>query len=151
MNPAHPTEARLDDALADTFPASDPPAHMHGDTGPASAKDAWSTVDSLDAAAFGKHLTPGARLTWGHASAEGRDEVERWLAGWLGGLRSMRHDCTQEWHTNDATIFEADVACERTDGHAATLKAAIVLRPAQPPFDDVRVYCDLGPLTSDKR
>ena len=147
MNPRH-DDARLDAALADTFPASDPPAHMHGDTGPVSARDAWQSIDQLDAAGFGKHLTTGARLAWGHANAEGREEVERWLAGWLGGLRSVRHTITSEHHVGDACILETEAACERLDGHQATIKAAIVLRPAQPPFEDVRVYCDLTPLTS---
>lgn len=152
MNSPQDNEARLDQALADSFPASDPPGHLRGEAhAPTSARDAWSAIDTLDAAAFGRHLTTGAHLAWGHASTDGKDECERWLAGWLGGMRKVEHTITREWNTGDAVVLEADMACERLDGHAATIKTAVILRPAQPPFDDVRVYADLSPLVANTR
>jgi len=145
-SPSADDEARLDAALANSFPASDPPGHLHGEAIAPSARDVWAHLDVLDAAAFAQHLCPGVHLSWGHARADGRAEVERWLAGWLGGLRALSSTITNAWNVGDAEVLEVELACTRLDGHEATLCAAVVMQPARPPFEAVRVYLELAPL-----
>jgi SnoaL-like protein len=99
-------------------------------------------LDNLDAeAALALFTSDGRVLTADGRRAAGRDAVNELLSEFLGGLRSMTHRITAQWHQEDAWIAEVEGTYELRDWlKVGPLPRALVLRAGPDGISEMHVY-----------
>lgn len=112
------------------------------------ARQIFADIDTMDADAFLRHLTPDVRFTFGnHDAADGREAVRAAVEGFWSTIAGMKHHVHQVWDVEDGvSVVHADVEYRRRDGKVVTVPNVDILRWDGDRVADWRIVIDLAPV-----
>jgi ketosteroid isomerase-like protein len=107
----------------------------------------FSTVDSGDADAFVRFLTPDATFRFGNAPAiAGAPAIGIAVAGFFAAIASSRHRLLGTWNKNASAVCEGEVIYTRHDGSVVTFPFANVFELRGEKIAAYRIYIDHSSL-----
>jgi len=109
----------------------------------------FAVVDSGDAAAFVRLLTPDARFRFGNATQiVGSDAIQAAVAGFFSAIASSRHQLHGTWVAGATAVCEGEVTYTRHDDSVVTFPFVNVFELRGGLIAAYRIYIDLASLFS---
>jgi ketosteroid isomerase-like protein len=111
----------------------------------------FADIDRMDAQAWASYLAADAVMRFGNADpVHGRDGCRDALASFYELIDGLRHEVTEQWEHDSATIVQANVTYTRKDGREVTVPVVTIYHTdAGDLIADYRVYIDLAPVFAD--
>ena len=109
----------------------------------------FTVVDSGDAAAFVRLLTPDARFRFGNAAQIiGSEAIQAAVAGFFSAIASSRHQLHGTWAAGTTAVCEGEVTYTRHDDSVVTFPFVNVFELRGGLIAAYRIYIDLASLFS---
>ena len=110
-------------------------------------KELFAAIDAKDAARFASFLDPACIFRFGNAPpVRGRDEIERYVAGFFAALKSLSHKVLDAWTTPDAVLCHGLVTYVRHDGSSLQVPFANVLKLKSGKVKEYLIFADTSEL-----
>jgi hypothetical protein len=112
-------------------------------------KRLFSAIDSADAQAFVKFLSPDARFRFGNAAeVVGSAAITTAVTRFFAAIRSSKHSLLTSWDANATAGCEGEVTYTRHDGSVVTFPFANVFRLRSGKICSYHIYIDISTLFS---
>jgi len=116
---------------------------------PAWLEKLFKTIDAKDADSFAAFLTEDAIFRFGNAEpARGKQAVRDAVAGFFGGVKSLRHTVRESWSLPEAAVMHGEVTYTRHDGTELSVPFANVFKLQGTLVREYLVFADASKLWS---
>lgn len=78
----------------------------------------------------------------------GRDNIQAWVASYLGSVAGMRHVILEEWSAGDVTAMRVEVTYTMQNGDSFTLPAVTRTRVQNDKVVEYLIFMDPSPVVA---
>jgi ketosteroid isomerase-like protein len=110
-------------------------------------KELFAAIDAKDAQKFASFLDPDCAFRFGNGPpVRGSDEIQRYVAGFFGALKSLSHEVLDDWTTRDAVLCHGLVTYVRQDSSSLQVPFANVLKMKSGKVKEYLIFADTSEL-----
>jgi ketosteroid isomerase-like protein len=78
----------------------------------------------------------------------GRENIQAWVGGFLGGVAGLRHDIHETWSHGEVAVARADVTYTMQDGTSLTLPAVTRVLVRDGRAQEYTIFMDPSPVVA---
>jgi len=102
-----------------------------------------------DIAAFFGYFAEDCDFQMGNAEiVHGRENIQNWVANYLGSVAGMRHVILEEWEAGDVAAVRVEVTYTMQNGAQFTLPAVTRTRVRDGKISEYLIFMDPSPVAS---